>query len=185
MKGGHVRAMLGSASFALGALLLFAGCAARTKPDPPTPVEPVSPFPNGPREDAMPAVEAMPMDSTLADPRAIPSASRGTNSGRRITPPPVVGEAPADSLPPPTISVRLSDDERAGLMEEAARNLRAARDALTRLELKGPNESMRESIATLRDLVESALATEGQGDLQAAAQLARKARLLAEELLAR
>ena len=104
---------------------------------------------------------------------------------RQIGQPIEAEAAPVDSLPPPTISVRLTEEEKSTLRLEADRNLRTAREALARLELRGRDESLRESIATLRDLVDSAQATEGQGDLQAAAQLARKAKLLAEELLAR
>ena len=164
--------------------LILGGCASHPAGSVHPPVEPTPPLPDRMREGDMPAAEALPSGDTLSVPTPLRLPSRAPETGARhaVTPPPSE-PAPPDTLPPPTISVRLTDEERARLAAETEKDLMQARECLSHL---GPGEAadaQREMVGTLNDLINSAMAAREREDWQAAAQLARKARLLADKLV--
>lgn len=162
-------------------LILFlaqaaAGCASRSGGPASPPVAPPPAYePEGPDDFIGPQNES--------PPRA-PEA-RGSSAPRprpTPTPPPEEEAAAPDTLPAPTISVELTEEERARLHQETEADLGQARATLSRVGLEGLSAAEREAGETLRDLIDSAMRARERDDLRAAAQLARKARLLAEEL---
>jgi hypothetical protein len=93
--------------------------------------------------------------------------------------------APADSFPETEVvaevQVELSTEERLALAADASRDLAHAEQALLAEDPNPPSAERREKLDTIRSLIDSAKAAYAD-DLRAAATLAHKARLLAEEL---
>lgn len=105
-------------------------------------------------------------------------------SGRRVAPAadPTSAATPATESPAP-LQVQLEDGERAELEAQLATDLELAEAvAATRPASSGLSEEERERWETLAQYIELARASQSGGDLRAAADLAQKARLLAERL---
>jgi acyl-CoA reductase-like NAD-dependent aldehyde dehydrogenase len=120
-----------------------------------------------------------PEDTTAAPPELPPPAPP-------VTPPEATPEAPPDTaLAAPEageVSVDLPAEERERLLREAETDLEETRRVLDALEVEDLGASERETLQTVEDLLAAALDARERGEVQATANLARKARLLAEEL---
>jgi hypothetical protein len=156
---------------------LLGGCAGTGRHHAASVVEPApTPLPTEVSEDPMPPPEP-PTDR--ADSRTAGSPAR------RPSPVPQTVSSEPDTLPPPMISVQLSPDERVRLAMETEENLAQARQSLGRLGGEGLTAAQMARVETLHGLIDAATAAREKQDLQAAAQLARKARLLADQLVNR
>jgi hypothetical protein len=123
--------------------------------------------------DAEPVLVEEPAPSS--DPEPLPA-------GPAPDPPsePVVAQVePAEPSAP--VQVELSAEERLSLATEARKDLELAEQALRSEDPDPPGAERREKLDTIRNLIDSAKAAYSE-DLRAAATLAHKARLLAEEL---
>jgi hypothetical protein len=96
-----------------------------------------------------------------------------------VTEPEPAEPEPAEPVAP--VQVELSAEERLALATEARRDLELAEQALRSEDPHPPGAGRREKLDTIRNLIDSAKAAYSE-DLRAAATLAHKARLLAEEL---
>jgi len=99
---------------------------------------------------------------------------------------PGAGTAPEDTLalqPAVPIQVQLDDEDRAALTAQLERDLAFSRNVLaTRPDPAGLPAEERERWETLGQYLELTTDSRSAGDLRAAADLAQKARLLAERL---
>ncbi len=96
------------------------------------------------------------------------------------TPSPAVAET-APVAPSGRISIGLSEEERNRLLSAARLDLESAQTGLTSFG-DGGSGGVADLVQTIKDLMKAAQAAEGRDDLQAAAALAHKARLLAANL---
>ena len=89
----------------------------------------------------------------------------------------------SDSTPPRTLSIELPEEERARLETQALQDIEAAEQLAAEAKIRSLSAAEEEKLLTVLGLIDQAeVAREGQ-DLSAASNLARKARLLAAELI--
>ncbi|MGQ0721276.1 MAG: hypothetical protein ACT4PE_06840 [Candidatus Eiseniibacteriota bacterium] len=110
-----------------------------------------------------------------SDPEPVPAVPAPDPPAERV----VAEAGPAEPLAP--VQVELSAEERLSLATEARKDLELAEQALRSEDPDPPGAERREKLDTIRNLIDSAKAAYSE-DLRAAATLAHKARLLAEEL---
>jgi hypothetical protein len=182
------------------AALVLCGCSVlpRGGPDP-DPGEP----PTAPQVPAIAAADSIPpttpADSLAATDDTTGEATGDAEAGSAATEPRAAGSAPAEDRGPvpretPTapeppaelevvapVQVELSAEERVALAAEARKDLELAEQALRSGDAEPTSDERREKLDTIRNLIDSAKAAYTE-DLRAAATLAHKARLLAEEL---
>ena len=105
-----------------------------------------------------------------------------------VKPPPL---APAPQPPPPTpeppadLKLELSAEEKAALTAQANEDLEEAEKSIRSLDRDKLTAEEIEKLHTVENLVVAARAAEEKDDIPGMANLARKARLLAEELVHR
>ena len=99
--------------------------------------------------------------------------------------PPVVIVPPEPPPPAPEAELRLelSEEEKAALSAQAARDLDETERLIGGLDRARLTAEELEKLQTVESLVAAAKAAEEKGDIPGRANLARKARLLAEELV--
>jgi hypothetical protein len=112
-------------------------------------------------------------ESRPPEPQSEPAAVRPA------TPAPPAEPEPLEAVAP--VQVELSAEERVALAAEARKDLELAEQALRSGDAEPTSAEWREKLDTIRNLIDSAKAAYTE-DLRAAATLAHKARLLAEEL---
>ncbi len=127
-------------------------------------------------------------DSLPATP-ASPASAR-----RRPKPPPRIeagadttaagpSEAPMSPAPSgPALTIQLTEEERVRLIDETEKDTQVANASLQRLDRNNLTPGQIQAISDIEDLLKSVAKSRAEDDLQAAARLARKARLLAEDL---
>jgi hypothetical protein len=100
---------------------------------------------------------------------------------REITPP---ESSSTESVPTelPSVSVALPEEERLQLRSAALADITAADIALSGLGPRALTEEEKQTVETIRGLMDQARHALSGEDIQAAADLARKARLLADKL---
>jgi hypothetical protein len=128
--------------------------------------------------------------ATVADSLPAPPAS----ARRRPAPPPQSGagadttaagpsEAPMGPAPTaPALTIQLTEEERVRLIDETEKDTQVANACLQRLDRNNLTPGQSQTISDIEDLLKSVAKSRAEDDLQAAARLARKARLLAEDL---
>ena len=102
----------------------------------------------------------------------------------RIAPSPDPPEK-EDDAPQPRFHVRIGDEERERLLDETRREIGRAEELLSSVRREDLGGNARETFRTADDLLSASRAALGEGDPSSAAELARKARILAEELARR
>jgi hypothetical protein len=120
-----------------------------------------------------------------------PREARPRKNGAASTPAPPESPAPADTtvvpVPPvtrPVLVSQLSSEEKARLLEETSRETRRAREILDQAPSLLSTQD-RETVTTARSLLEQSRRAEESADFRLAANLAKKARILAEGLASR
>ena len=134
-----------------------------------------------------PAAPSHPDEGPAAEPEATATEPAPPEPVPIEPPPPV----PVASEPKPTapaeesheVSVEIDDEQRATLTSSAARDLEEAERAIRSARARPLSAAGREKVATIEGLVAAARDATKNGDLPAAAALAHKARLLAQELV--
>lgn len=175
--GGRMRA-----AAAMVCLSLFCGCSlmpGRKAPGPIAPPEPVL-FPEAP--DSLPSP---PGETALPPPRHGGSetiqrapALRDTTASATEEAQPVLPEPP-----PPEITIQLTDKERIQLIDETEKDVAQIAACLRSVDRDRLNEAQKRSLSDLEDLLTAVMNARDASDVQAASRLARKARLLAEDLV--
>ncbi len=84
----------------------------------------------------------------------------------------------------PNITIQLTDEERARLIDETEKDVALITACLRRLDREHLDEGQRRSLTDVEDLQKAVMKARDESDVQAASRLARKARLLAEDLAA-
>jgi len=168
----------------------------RVASEPPPAEEPAGPMP----DDFTGPLPYTPADGETDGSRAARRTPRPPARSRPVpeAPPPAAPDpaeeraaAEADTIPAvgagaePRISVQLSAQERIRLAEETTRDLMRADDCLSRLDQSRLDGKQMEVLQTLQGIIASAADARARDDVLAAARLALKAKLLAEELVAK
>ncbi len=132
---------------------------------------------------------AGPPDSIATDAREVPRGKATPISRPPIQPPVDVAdstqvEVSPDSLdkPAPSVSIDLSDKERRSLLRVARDDLAVAMARVESAARRSRTPGEGKELETVRGLIEQAQAALDREDLQAAANLAEKARILGEKL---
>jgi hypothetical protein len=165
-------------------LLVLCGCALIPGRKTPAPTEPpASPVGapatqeiEGPASDTLP-----PAPARVAPPPVRREARPDTTASARRPAAPVV--APAEPAMP--VLIQLTDEERVRLTEETNKDLALTNVCLQRIDRSRLSRERAQALADVEDLLQSVMKARGSNDIQAAARLARKARLLAEDLVGR
>jgi hypothetical protein len=123
---------------------------------------------------------AQPAGASNSIPQRTGQKRKGVEPVRPSTPeeaPPQTTEGTAE---PPSVSVALPEGERMQLYTAAVGDIAQTEGVLGALEIKNLTEKERQTVDAITGLLTQARAALQQDDNQAAADLARKARLLAE-----
>ncbi|MGH2571619.1 MAG: hypothetical protein ACRDGR_10355, partial [bacterium] len=142
-------------------------------------------------------------DAPAEEPKAAePAATEPVEPAPAQTEPEVVAQPetpPADVAPPEAVAVEnpgvveepqeivveLDEAQRAELAAGVERDLRIAVDAVREAQLRELSAEQQETLATVEELAAAARNAVAADDIQAAANLANKAKLLAAELAAK
>ncbi len=191
-------------SLALAAVLLvLSGCAAfrpnlppwaRPVPGPPSPAPvPVQeePAPVVATPAPPPAAPPAPVPATSPPPASPPIATPAPAPAARPAPPHVAAPAPATPAPPPTpagpgpqLTASLPPAEVRRLQDEAQRGIDDAERLLRQLDSRALTPKDLETLRLAQGLVEQARRALGGQEYERAANLATKARTLADDLTA-
>ena len=165
----------------LACLLLLGGCSlmpGRRAPSPIAPPEPVL-FPEQP--DSLPSP---PEESSIPPPRRGGEMTQRTPAFRDTT---ASVTKPAEPVlpepPPPEITIQLTDEERLRLIDETEKDVAQIATCLRAIDRGRLGEAQRRSLSDIEDLLTAVMKARDASDIQAASRLARKARLLSEDLV--
>jgi hypothetical protein len=155
----------------LAAALCVAGGCSRARPAtaPADTVEPERSRENDVERNP-PAASGAAEDSVEANPVLAPPAPAPEDTVE--TPPPT----------PPKVAVEMDPSERKRLESQARADLASVERALLAASSRPRDHDSNETVATIRGLMDAARSALAESDVQAAATLAHKARLLADEL---
>ena len=170
----------------VGAVLLLSGCALVPGRKPPAPTEPPPPVVEFP---VIQYPEEPPPEEAAAPPQAT-STTTGSRTPtprarREAVPDTVAAPQPAtEPTAPPSepVLLQLTEGERVRLSTEMYRDLAVTNVCLQRIDPDRLGREERRTLSDVHDLLESVAKARADNDVQAAARLARKARLLAEDL---
>lgn len=175
--------------FVCSLLLFMGGCGIIVRKPAPSPVEPpqeihttffdsVAVFTIGPPD-------SLALPDTQAD-RNPPRANGGRRRGSDRTRQPSIAEStattPGGPAELPSVSVALPEEERMQLRNAALADITQADIVLSGLSRRSLTQEEKRSVDTIRGLMDQARDALVKEDIQAAADLARKARLLADKL---
>lgn len=153
-------------------LILAPGCAllGGGKPKPLEPAPAVAPA--AAAGDTLPAALPPRPTQTARTPAAPPAAPAAD---------PAETEEQEEPAQPIQITIRLSEEERTRLQAETAEDLSRASRSLALVDRGRLSDEEAQRVTAADEMLAAAQDAMAKGDLQAAARLARKARLLAEE----
>jgi hypothetical protein len=142
-----------------------------------------------PKATEPPAAEPAPAEPEAVEPEAVEPepavvAQPETPPANVAPPAPVAVENPVPVEETQEIVVELDETQRASLAADAERDLRLAVDAVRDAQLRSLSAEQQETLATVEGLVAAARDALAADDIQAAANLANKAKLLSAELAA-
>jgi hypothetical protein len=132
--------------------------------------------------------EERPDSVSVPSPIESPVRSRATvdtTASRHRPAPPTVTEPVGPEPAAPSITIQLSDEERIRLTDETDKDVAVTNVCLQRLDRERSSPDQKQAISDIEDLLNAVAKAREENDIQAASRLARKARLLAEDLTGR